>query len=310
MSDTIVKVERLSHRYATQWAIKDINFEISQTGITGLLGSNGAGKSTTMNIICGTIFPTKGDVYINGINIKKNAVEAKKNLGFLPQLPPLYKDLNVDEYLKYCAQLKQIDKSKIKNAVEEAKEKSGITHFGNRLIRNLSGGYQQRLGIAQAILHKPKFVVMDEPTNGLDPNQIIEVRHLISEISKERAVLLSTHILSEVQATCDRIMMIENGSLVFKGTINEFDNYIDPNSFIVRFERPPTIANLLEIESITKVESISEFNNLYRVFFDGDTNITQHVVQLSVAKGWNLQEISIEKSSMENVFAQLSGKKN
>ena len=226
MENSIVKVEHLSHRYSVQWAIRDINFEINQRGIMGLLGSNGAGKSTTMNIICGVLKQTEGNVFIDGIDLRENPVEAKKNVGFLPQKAPLHLDFTVDEYLTYCADLHMVDKKQIKAAVDEAKARCGITHFSKRVLRNLSGGYQQRVGIAQAIVHKPKFVVLDEPTNGLDPNQITEVRHLIKEIAEERSVLLSTHILSEVQATCRNIKMIENGQMIFSGSIEEFDNYI------------------------------------------------------------------------------------
>jgi len=159
--ESIVKVEHLSHRYTVDWAIQDINFEVNRKGILGLLGSNGAGKSTTMNIICGVLNQTDGTVYINGIDTRKNPVEAKKNIGFLPQKPPLYSDHTVDEYLEFCAELRLMEPKKIKQAVEMAKERCGIAHFSKRLIRNLSGGYQQRLGIAQAIIHSPKFVVLE-----------------------------------------------------------------------------------------------------------------------------------------------------
>jgi ABC-2 type transport system ATP-binding protein len=187
----ILKTENLSHRYSSTWAIRDINIEIAEHGIIGLLGSNGAGKSTTMNIICGTLNPTEGNVYINGIDKRKNPEAAKREIGFLPQNPPLYTDLTIDEFLVYTAELRLIDKRKIKAAVEEVKEKCGLSHFSSRLIKNLSGGYRQRVGIAQSIIHKPKLVVMDEPTNGLDPNQLIEARKLIREISQEHTVLLS-----------------------------------------------------------------------------------------------------------------------
>ena len=162
MEESIVKVLDLSHRYSVQWAVKDVNFEIHSKGILGLLGSNGAGKSTTMNIICGVLKPTRGEVIINGINLRENPVEAKKNIGFLPQKAPLYTDFTVDEYLVYCAKLRLMDPKEIRGAVDKAKDRCGITHFSNRLIRNLSGGYQQRVGIAQAIVHDPKFVVLDE----------------------------------------------------------------------------------------------------------------------------------------------------
>jgi ABC-2 type transport system ATP-binding protein len=250
MNQTIVKVENLSHKYSVQWAVRDINFEISQTGIVGLLGSNGAGKSTIMNIICGVLSQTEGDVYINGINLRKDPVGAKQNIGFLPQKPPLYGDLTVDEFLTYAAQLRKMDPKDIPAALETAKEKCGISHFSKRLIKNLSGGYQQRVGIAQAIIHNPKLVVMDEPTNGLDPNQILDVRSLIKDIAKDRAVLISTHILSEVQATCDRIMMIEHGSVVFSGTIDDFDNYIEPDTFVMTLAHAPLEVNSVLVNGV------------------------------------------------------------
>ncbi|MDY4916751.1 MAG: ABC transporter ATP-binding protein [Candidatus Cryptobacteroides sp.] len=310
MSDTIIKVEHLSHRYNVQWAIRDINFEIGQTGTTGLLGSNGAGKSTTMNIICGVLAQTSGNVYINGIDIRKNPVEAKMNIGFLPQTPPLYGDLTVDEYLRYTAQLRRMDVSEIPSALEAVKEKCGISHFSKRLIKNLSGGYKQRVGIAQAIIHNPKLVVMDEPTNGLDPNQIMEVRSLIREIAREKAVLISTHILSEVQAICDNIMMIEHGSLVFSGSIDDFDNYVEPETFTVKFLHSPSEEALKAVPGVTDVKAISEYQPIYRVWFDSDKETMERMVCESVAKGWGLLEIQLEKSSMNEIFAQLSGRKN
>lgn len=310
MSEPIVKVEHLSHRYSVQWAIRDISFEIGQTGTTGLLGSNGAGKSTTMNIISGVLSQTDGEVYIDGINLRKNPVEAKKNIGFLPQKPPLYGDLTVDEYLKYAARLRQMNPSDIPTALESVKERCGVAHFSKRLIKNLSGGYQQRVGIAQAIIHNPKVVVMDEPTNGLDPNQILDVRALIKEIARDRAVLISTHILSEVQAICDNIMMIEHGSLVFSGTIDDFDNYIEPDTFIIRLEHAPDEDALKAVPGVNEVKSISEYESRYRVWFDGDRETMERMVRESVSKGWGLIEIQLEKSSMNEIFAQLSGRKN
>ena len=179
MSNKIVEVRHLSHRYSVDWAIRDINFEIKEKGVFGLLGSNGAGKSTTMNIICNVLTQTEGDVFINGINLRKNPIEAKKYIGFLPQKAPLHTEMTVDEYLYHCADIRLMPKKEIPAAIDRAKEKCGITHFSKRQICNLSGGYQQRVGIAQAIIHDPLFVILDEPTNGLDPNQITEVRHLI-----------------------------------------------------------------------------------------------------------------------------------
>ncbi|HJA15010.1 MAG TPA: ABC transporter ATP-binding protein [Candidatus Butyricimonas faecavium] len=307
MDVAIVKVENLSHRYSSQWAIQNINFEINQTGVLGLLGSNGAGKSTTMNIMCGVLKQTQGEVYINGVSLRDNPVEAKKHIGFLPQKPPLHLDLNVDEYLTHCAYLRSVDPKHIKAAVDEAKSKCGIMHFSKRLVRNLSGGYQQRLGIAQAIVHNPKFVVLDEPTNGLDPNQIVEIRNLVKEIAEERAVMLSTHILPEVQVTCDQIRMIESGRMVFSGTIDEFDNYIKPDSLVVLMDAPPSESELRAIPGIVSVENLTE--KRFRLHFDSTDMITERVIETSVANGWHLQEINLEKSSLDVIFAKLSGKK-
>ena len=305
--ESIVRVVHLSHRYTTQWAVKDVNFEISNHGVVGLVGSNGAGKSTTMNIICGVLNQTEGDIYIKGINLREDPVEAKKHVGFLPQRPPVYGDLNVEEYLTYCAELRLMPKAEIPAAVEEAMRRCGITHFRKRLIRNLSGGYQQRVGIAQAIVHKPEFVVLDEPTNGLDPNQIVEIRELIKEIATDRAVLLSTHILPEVQATCDSILMIEHGNIVFSGTIDEFDNYIEPDSFFLELANPPAIEELQGLEGISKVEQVGPTR--FKLHFDKAKGTMQNAVRAAVENGWGLSEAVLQKVSLDEIFAQLSGKR-
>ena len=299
----IIKVEHLSHRYSVQWAIKDINIEIPRKGIYGLLGSNGAGKSTLMNSICGIIKPTEGKIYIDSVEIGENPILAKSKIGFLPQQPPVYGDLNVYEYLYYAAELRGMETREIPAAIERVLELCQIAHFRKRLIRNLSGGYQQRVGIAQAIVHNPKFVVLDEPTNGLDPNQIVEVRHLIKEIAEERSVLLSTHILSEVQATCREIKMIENGQMIFSGTIEQFDNYIQPNTLLLELDTPPMECDLM-LPGISKVETLSE--RRFRLRYDGDQDTAKRVAEQCVTRGWGLIELVIEKSSLDAVFAQLS----
>ncbi len=308
MSESIVKVENLSHRYNIQWAVRDINFEIRKEGVYGLLGANGAGKSTIMNIMCGVLRQSHGNVYIDGINMSENSVEAKKRIGFLPQQAPLHPDLTVEEYLRHAAAMRLVPDSVIPKTVDAAMEKCRVTHFRKRLIRNLSGGYQQRVGIAQAIVHNPKFIVLDEPTNGLDPNQILEVRKLIKEIAEEHMVLLSTHILQEVQATCDHIWMINEGVQVFSGTVNEFDNYIIPNSLIVSLMDPPVIDELRGIYGVEGVEDIGDKS--FRVRFKDADEAIDGIVHKSVEKEWRLREIRIEKISMDSVFAELSRTKN
>lgn len=306
MENAIVSVRHLSHRYSVQWAIRDINFDIVEKGVMGLLGSNGAGKSTTMNIICGVLNQTEGDVFIKGVNLRENPVEAKRYIGFLPQQPPLYTDLTVEEYLRNAALLRLMDKSEVKRAVDIVLDKCAITHFRNRLIKNLSGGYQQRVGIAQAIVHNPDFVVLDEPTNGLDPNQIVDIRNLIREIAEQHAVLLSTHILSEVQAICNNIKMIDNGKLVFSGSMEDFDNYIAPDSFVLTLGNTPGRDALAALVVNKGVEELGE--GRYRIFFDEDNSITERYIEESVKNNWELRELSVERCGLDQIFAQLSGK--
>ena len=306
MEQPIVKVEHLFHRYSVHWAVKDINLEISKNGIYGLLGSNGAGKSTTMNIICNVVTQIEGDVFINGVDLRKDPITAKKFIGFLPQKAPLHTDMTVDEYLYHCADIRLMPKSEIPVAVERAKAKCGIAHFSIRVISNLSVGYQQRVGIAQAIVHKPDLVIFDEPTNGLDPNQIMEVRHLIRDIAKDRTVILSTHILTEVQAVCDHILMIEEGKLVFMGTVDEFDNYIIPNSLYVSMVDPPLADELAKIEGVLGVEELGNRN--FRIRFTESQEVIDQIVKLSAANDWRLSEVRVEKSSLDNIFAELSKK--
>jgi ABC-2 type transport system ATP-binding protein len=304
MQHSIVRIEHLSHKYSTSWAIRDVNIEITQSGIVGLLGSNGAGKSTTMNILCGSLNQTEGNVYVGGIDMRKDPEAAKRLIGFLPQNPPLYMDLTVDEYLLYCANLRKMPKAEIRPAMEAAKERCGIAHFGQRLIRNLSGGYRQRVGIAQAIIHRPQLVVLDEPTNGLDPNQIIEVRALIKEIAVDRAVIFSSHILSEVQVLCKEIKMIDSGRIVFSDTMDAFNNYVEPHSVLMQMENPPAAEELLRIPGVTKVDFLTE--RQIRLFFNADQEITERIITTSVARGWRLREISLDKSSLDEIFAELS----
>ncbi len=301
---TILKIERLSHKYSSSWAIRDVNLEIGQTGVVGLLGSNGAGKSTTMNILCGVLNQTEGHVYINGMDTREEPEAAKKEIGFLPQNPPLYTDLTVDEYLSYAAQLRRMEKHKIPAAVEEAKERCGITHFSTRLIHNLSGGYRQRVGIAQAIIHKPRLVVMDEPTNGLDPNQLIEARKLIKEIAIDHTVLLSSHILSEIHLLCRDVIMMEGGRIIFSDTMDAFNNYAQPQSILVRMENPPPVTELLKIPGVTRAAFLSD--RQVRIYFDGDDGITERIVAASMQHGWRLKEINLEKGLLDDIFKQLS----
>lgn len=212
--ETLVKVDRVTRNFGNHCAVNDVSFTLNQGEILGFLGPNGAGKSTTMQMICGVVAMSSGTVNISGYDIVETPIRAKQCIGYLPEQPPLYLDQTVDEYLDYCARLRRVAKQNLEDLIEEAKQRCGLAQAGHRLIGNLSKGFQQRTGIAQAIIHTPALVILDEPTTGLDPNQIVEIRGLIRELGQDHSVILSTHILSEAEEVCGRVIIINDGKLV------------------------------------------------------------------------------------------------
>lgn len=306
MSNIILKTVGLSHKYSANWAIEDINIELKDNEILGLLGSNGAGKSTTMNIICGVLNQTEGDVFINGINLRENPIEAKRCIGFLPQKPPVYPDLTVEEYLTHTAYLRLVPEKEISTHLEDALTRCGLQHMRSRLIRNLSGGYQQRVGIAQAIIHKPKLVIFDEPTTGLDPNNIAGVKELIKHISTDTAVILCSHILPDVQEICKTIKMIEDGKLVFSDSVEAFNDYVEPDTITATMLNPPTKEELEKLAGVKSVEFLRPTE--VEVKFDITSNVSAQIIELGVKNNWQLQEVSIKKQSLDLIFAHLSRK--
>ena len=214
----MIQVKNLTKKYGNHVAVSDISFQVKKGHIYGLLGPNGAGKSTTMNIITGYIAPTSGTVQVNGHTMGRDTLEAKKCIGYLPELPPLYPDMYVKEYLEFVSELKKTPKQERANEIKDVMERTGLTGVSGRLIKNLSKGYKQRVGIAQALLGNPQVIILDEPTVGLDPEQIIEIRTLISSLKEEHTVILSSHILSEISAVCDEVLMIAKGKVVAMDT--------------------------------------------------------------------------------------------
>ena len=304
MENTIVEIKGLSHKYATDWAVNNVSFSIKKQGIFGLLGANGAGKSTIMNILCGVLSQTKGQVTINGTDIRQNPLEAKKAIGFLPQKAPLYLDNTVDEYLNHCAHLRRMAPKEIPAAIERVKQKCTLSHFSKRLIKNLSGGYKQRVGIAGAIIHNPLLVVLDEPTVGLDPVQIVEVRKIIEEIGKDHCVIFSTHIMSEIQAVCHSILMVNQGKLVFEGSVQDFNGYIKPNTILLVLQNGPDPSEFLKIEGVKKAKQLDK--TTVRLEFNTDPLVAERIVGVSTKNNWRLTELVIEKSSLDDVFAKIT----
>lgn len=302
---TEIRIKGLSHRYNSQWALRGVDFSLGGNGVVGLLGANGAGKSTLMNIICGTLTPTCGEVVIDGANLRRNPVEAKRRLGFLPQKPPLLPDLTVEEYLLHAARLRRVEHPA--EAVDEVLERCGIAHFRRRLIKHLSGGYQQRAGIAQAIIHHPAFIVLDEPTNGLDPTQIVEIRKLIGRIARECLVMLSTHILTEVQLACDRILMLRSGELIYTGSMNDFNRLVAPCSLRVTLPGFTESERLAAIEGISHVARIEDEEGCFRLNFTGDSEaVCARVIAHCVGNGWPLCEIVREIPTADDIFKYLT----
>ncbi|MDH3343353.1 MAG: ABC transporter ATP-binding protein, partial [Gammaproteobacteria bacterium] len=218
---SLITVNNLVRYYGQHRAVDDISFTLKTGDILGFLGPNGAGKSTTMKMLSGNLAPNAGEIHINGFDLLDQPRQAKTEIGYLPEQPPLYKEMTVDEYLTYCARLHRIPKSNIANAVKLAKTRCSLTEVGRRLLGNLSKGYQQRAGIAQAIIHSPKIIILDEPTVGLDPNQIREIRDLIVELGKEHGIILCTHILPEVEAVCNRVQIINKGKFVYEASMGD-----------------------------------------------------------------------------------------
>jgi len=305
MTDTaLVDVSHLSRSYGSLLAVNDVSFTIRPGEILGFLGPNGAGKTTTMQILSGNLAPSEGSIRIAGHDLLEEPRAAKAALGYLPEQPPLYRDLTVDEYLDYCAALNRIARARRRAARDAAKQKCGLTDVGRRLIGNLSKGYQQRVGLAQAIIHLPALVILDEPTIGLDPIQIREIRALIRELGKDHGVILSTHILPEVQATCDRVQIISKGRLVATDTIAGLTNRMKSAALTVAFRHAAEIGVLERLPGVHQV--IPGEDGRVRVLHDAAVDPTDDIVRLAGERNWGLHEIAPERLSLEQVFVELT----
>ena len=301
--NSLIRVDQVSRYYGPFCAVDNISFEVRRGEVLGFLGPNGAGKSTTMQMISGNLAPSAGQVLINGIDLLDQPKAAKAQLGYLPDTPPLYRELKVDEYLLFCARLNRVPKSEQRSAVERAKERCGLSEVGKRLIANLSKGYRQRVGIAQAIIHSPSVVILDEPTVGLDPIQVREIRALIRELSAEHSVILSTHILPEVQAVCDRVQIINNGKLVLSDSIEGLQRRMQGASLMVAFKRPPTVEALARLGGVDNVDELGD--GRFRMHVSEGAEPAELLVEQSVQQDWGMFELSPERMSLEQVFVDL-----
>jgi ABC-2 type transport system ATP-binding protein len=309
MSDSpLLNVSSLSRFFGTQHAVNDVSFSINRGEVLGFLGPNGAGKSTTMKMLSGNLAPSHGEITINGYDLLTQPKQAKANIGYLPEQPPLYKELTVTEFLSFCAQINQIPSPKRKAAVNIAIERCGLEDVAQRLIGHLSKGFQQRVGIAQAIIHSPAVVILDEPTSGLDPIQIKEIRHLIREIATEHSVILSTHILPEVQTLCDRVQIINHGKLIFSDTLSGLSQHMQASSLLVTLKTPPTRVQLYTLEGVTSIESLSPTQ--FKLHYHPENNPTELLLEQAVNQNWQLMELTPIQHSLEDTFMNIIQQEN
>jgi len=306
MSDTgdLIRLEHVYRYYGHTCALDDVSFTVGKGEVLGLLGPNGAGKSTAMHIISGNLAPSAGQVWINGIDLLDRPTAAKAGLGYLPDQPPLYRELSVDEYLTYCARLNRIPAQQKRAAIATAKERCGLTQVGRRLIGNLSKGYQQRVGIAQAIIHSPAVVILDEPTVGLDPLQMREIRALIRELRGEHSIILSTHILPEVQAVCDRVQIISAGKLLLNDSIAGLQLRMRASSLVVGLRRSPSSAELEGLPGVEAVEALGE--GRWRIHYQPEHSPAEALATAAARHDWGLYELIPERMSLEEVFVDIT----
>jgi ABC-2 type transport system ATP-binding protein len=305
-----IKIENLTKQYGIQRAVDNLSMEIKTGEIVGFLGPNGAGKSTTMKMITGYLGIGEGNIFIGGKSVREHADELKKHIGYLPENNPLYLDMPVVDYLLFCASLRGVDKTRRDQRMRTMVKKCGLNSEKHKKIGELSKGYRQRVGLAQAMIHDPEILILDEPTTGLDPNQIVEIRKLIREIGKEKTVVLSTHILPEVEATCDRMLIINKGKIVANGTAENLRKQSAGQEILkVKIEdaNPDAILHeLRRIKTIDTVELVDKNQNRIEVHSQTGSSSKRAIFNLCVEKGWVLSELIPLETRLEDIFRNLT----
>ncbi len=308
----MIEVTNLTKRYGSHVAVNHLSFRVEKGQIYGFLGPNGAGKSTTMNILTGYLAPTEGTVTIGGTDIRKEPEEAKKKIGYLPEIPPLYTEMTVEEYLKFAAELKKLPRAERKEQVEQVMEMTQITDMRGRLIRNLSKGYRQRVGLAQAILGNPEVIILDEPSVGLDPKQIIEIRDLIRKLGENHTVILSSHILSEVSAVCDHIMIISHGQLVASDSPEGLQKLMSGTPELLLTVKgdyeavKDALAGAADVNIVENLGETEEHCVKIRITAKENADIREDVFYVLAAAKLPILEMNKEQKSLEDIFLELT----
>ena len=297
----MIQIQNLTKQFGQRFAVKDLSFSVRKGEVLGFLGPNGAGKTTTMKMITGCIAPSSGNISIDGQDIFDHSVSVRSRIGYLPEIPPLYLDMYVEDYLKYVAQIKRCPSEKISSMVLSAMKKSGLMGVRSRLIYNLSKGFKQRVGLAQALVAEPDVLILDEPTVGLDPIQMVEIRELINDFKKDHTVILSTHILSEVESSCERVIIINKGEIVTQASIEDLKRKTGNRTLHVRVQNPSTELekNIKSINGVVNVRSMPQGVYLISVGKDIDSEVAR------VAVPAGLLEMKPESIKLEDVFIQM-----
>ena len=305
-----IRVSNLTKTYGLQKAVDDISFEVKTGEILGFLGPNGAGKTTTMKILTCYMAPSGGEVSIGPYNIFENPEQIKQHIGYLPENNPLYLEMPVLEFLSFVAETQGVSRQEIPGRLRSIVSKTGLNLEKHKKIGELSKGYRQRVGLAQALIHDPEILILDEPTTGLDPNQIVEIRNLIKEIGKEKTVILSTHILPEVEATCDRILIINRGKIVADGTPESLRNRAAGEALLKVHVRAHPKAKvfdaLLNLDSIHSVDPIPDSHDRFQLISKDSLSSREAVFQLCVDQGWTLLELTPIETRLEDIFRELT----
>ena len=305
-----IVVENLTKKYGEQKAVNDISFEIKTGEVVGFLGPNGAGKSTTMKMITCFMAPSAGDVRLDNISIHQDPESIKRKIGYLPENNPLYMDMPIVEYLRFTAEIQGVEKSNIPGRIGEMIDLCGLDREKHKNINELSKGYRQRVGLAQAMIHDPEVLILDEPTTGLDPNQIVEIRKLIKELGKQKTVILSSHILSEVEATCDRILIINRGRIVADGTSDTLRSQAQGQELLTVGIEASQDANLEKaLRGLATVETVTAVDGKpahFRVQSKPDSSSRKAVFDLCVKEKWYLTELTGIETRLEDVFRELT----
>jgi len=299
-----LQVEGLSRFYGPLQAVKDVSFSVRTGEVLGFLGPNGAGKTTSMQMLTGNLAPSAGRIIVAGHDLLEAPRAAKAALGYLPEQPPVYRELTVDEFLDFCAALHRIPRPKRRAARESAKEKCGLTEVGKRLLGNLSKGYQQRVGIAQAIIHLPPLIILDEPTAGLDPIQIREIRELIRALGRDHSVILSTHILPEVQSVCSRVQIIHRGALVLSDSIEGLAQRMQSSVLVLRCRQAPDRDAIARLPGVQRVEPGED--GALRIFHDPADDPAGALMKLAVERDWGVSALMPQRASLEDIFLELT----